>query len=61
MNVLQLADRLQFSDDLAFNEKIQTMFADLVVFSAAQLLLVRYLVFPKKKDEVAASASAPSE
>jgi len=31
MNILQLADRLQFDDDLAFNEEIQTMFADLVV------------------------------
>ena len=25
------ADRLQFNDDLAFDEKIQTVFADLVV------------------------------
>src|SRR4029077_12753659 len=31
MNVLQLADRLQFNDDLAFNEEIQTAFADLVI------------------------------
>src|ERR1700751_2070257 len=31
MNFLQLADRRQFNDDLAFNEDIQTMFADLVI------------------------------
>ena len=27
----KLADRLQFNDNLAFNEEIQTMFADLVI------------------------------
>ena len=31
MNVLQLADRLEFNDDLAFNKEIQTMFADLMI------------------------------
>src|SRR5205809_3428876 len=31
MNVLQLADRLQFDHDLSFNEEIQTMFTDLVI------------------------------
>ena len=31
MNVLQSADRLKFYDDFAFNEEIQTMFADLMI------------------------------
>ena len=31
MNVLQAADRFQFYDDLAFNQEIQTVFADLVI------------------------------
>src|SRR5215468_6999393 len=29
MDILELANRLQFDDDFAFNEEIQTMFADL--------------------------------
>jgi putative flippase GtrA len=39
------------------------MAADLVVFSAAQLLLVRYVVFPKKKDAPpdGVATSSPSE
>ena len=31
MDILELANRLQFDDDFAFNEEIQTMFADLVI------------------------------
>ena len=31
MNVFQSADRLQFYDDLTFDEEIQAMFADLVI------------------------------
>jgi len=31
MNILQLANRFQLNDDLAFNQEIQTMFADLVI------------------------------
>ena len=31
MNVLQSANRFQLNDDLAFNQEIQTMFADLVI------------------------------
>jgi putative flippase GtrA len=36
------------------------MAADVVVFTAAQLLLVRYVVFPKKKEEAAEVAATTS-
>jgi hypothetical protein len=45
MNVLQLEDRFQFNDDLAFNEEIQTVFADLVI-----AVEERYRMLPDELD-----------